>query len=80
MLLCHDDRISDGVPRFIAAQEYALQHGRAVRNTGSTARDHLANERTFLAYSRTGLAFMGAGVGLYSAFQPVMILQRTFLD
>ena len=50
-------------------QESALRHGHAVRNTGSTARDHLANERTFLAYSRTGLAFMGAGVGLFSAFQ-----------
>ncbi|KAI8611606.1 hypothetical protein BC830DRAFT_1053140, partial [Chytriomyces sp. MP71] len=33
-------------------------------NTGSTARDHLANERTFLAWSRTGLGFVGLGVAL----------------
>jgi putative membrane protein len=31
-------------------------------NTGSYARDHLANERTFLAWLRTALAFMGLGV------------------
>ncbi|MFZ0013528.1 MAG: DUF202 domain-containing protein [Acidimicrobiia bacterium] len=31
-------------------------------NTGSHARDHLANERTFLAWLRTGLAFIGLGV------------------
>lgn len=32
-------------------------------NSGSTARDHLANERTFLAYCRTGMGFFGASVG-----------------
>lgn len=31
-------------------------------NTGSTARDHLANERTFLAWVRTALAVIGLGV------------------
>jgi uncharacterized membrane protein YidH (DUF202 family) len=35
-----------------------------VLNSGSTARDHLANERTFLAWARTGLGFVGLGVGL----------------
>ncbi|GAB5363962.1 hypothetical protein AAMO2058_000928400 [Amorphochlora amoebiformis] len=30
-----------------------------VKNTGSVARDHLANERTFLAWARTGMAFVG---------------------
>ncbi|KAA8494758.1 hypothetical protein FVE85_2999 [Porphyridium purpureum] len=39
-----------------------------VKNTGSTARDHLANERTFLAWSRTGLSFMAASAGLFSAY------------
>ena len=29
---------------------------------GSTARDHLANERTFLAWVRTALAVVGLGV------------------
>ena len=33
-------------------------------NTGSTARDQLANERTFLAWVRTGLGFVGLGVVL----------------
>ena len=35
-----------------------------VNNTGSTARDHLANERTFLAWARTGTAFVGLGVAV----------------
>lgn len=33
-----------------------------VPNEGSTARDHLANERTFLAWIRTGLGVIGLGV------------------
>ena len=35
-----------------------------VENSGSTARDHLANERTFLAWARTGLTFVGLGVAI----------------
>ena len=34
----------------------------AQENTGSVARDHLANERTFLAWIRTALAVIGLGV------------------
>ncbi len=34
----------------------------AQENTGSLARDHLANERTFLAWIRTALAVIGLGV------------------
>lgn len=33
-----------------------------VRNGGSVARDHLANERTFLAWLRTALGLVGLGV------------------
>ena len=33
-----------------------------VRNEGSAARDHLANERTFLAWFRTALGLVGLGV------------------
>ena len=33
-----------------------------VKNTQSTARDHLANERTFLAWVRTALGLVGLGV------------------
>jgi putative membrane protein len=33
-----------------------------VENQGSTARDHLANERTFLAWVRTALGLVGLGV------------------
>ncbi|KAL3423788.1 hypothetical protein PVAG01_05535 [Phlyctema vagabunda] len=36
----------------------------AIANTGSVARDHLANERTFLAWTRTGLGFVALGVAL----------------
>lgn len=35
-----------------------------IENTGSLARDHLANERTFLAWLRTGVTLMGVGVAL----------------
>ena len=37
-----------------------------IENTGSVARDHLANERTFLAWARTSLALFGAGIALES--------------
>jgi hypothetical protein len=42
----------------------SLLHTRSVPNTGSTARDHLANERTWLAWTRTSLAFAALGLGL----------------
>ena len=35
-----------------------------VDNTGSIARDNLANERTFLAWLRTGVTLMGVGIAL----------------
>merc|ERR1712129_322466 len=35
-----------------------------IPNTGSVARDHMANERTFLAWVRTSLALCGAGIAL----------------
>lgn len=38
--------------------------GRVVDNRESTARDHLANERTLLAWVRTALGLMGLGVML----------------
>lgn len=36
--------------------------GDVVENLDSTARDHLANERTFLAWVRTALGLVGLGV------------------
>ena len=39
-----------------------MRHERPIPNQGSTARDHLANERTFLAWVRTALGFIGLGV------------------
>ncbi|KAJ7596994.1 hypothetical protein C8J56DRAFT_817173 [Mycena floridula] len=39
-----------------------------IENNGSTARDHLANERTLLAYLRTSLAVASAGVALVQLF------------
>ena len=38
--------------------------GAVLQNKGSTARDHLANERTYLAWFRTSLALIGASLGL----------------
>ena len=41
-----------------------IRRGKILSNAGSTARDHLANERTYLAWMRTGLALFGASIGL----------------
>lgn len=35
-----------------------------LENSGSTARDHLANERTYLAWIRTSLSLIGASIGI----------------
>jgi uncharacterized membrane protein YidH (DUF202 family) len=39
-----------------------------VKNSSSTARDHLANERTFLAFARTGLSFLGVALALWTSY------------
>lgn len=36
----------------------------ATANTGSRARDHLANERTYLAWLRTGISMAALGVAV----------------
>ena len=43
---------------------HLVKHGVVLKNEGSTARDHLANERTYLAWIRTSLALVGASIGL----------------
>ncbi|KAL1926743.1 hypothetical protein VTP01DRAFT_5389 [Rhizomucor pusillus] len=40
-----------------------------LENTGSVARDHLANERTFLAWLRTSLSMISVGVGITQLFR-----------
>ncbi|KAG2227862.1 hypothetical protein INT45_002100 [Circinella minor] len=40
-----------------------------LENTGSVARDHLANERTFLAWLRTSLSTISVGVGITQLFR-----------
>lgn len=39
-----------------------MARDRTIANSGSEARDHLANERTFLAWVRTALGIVGLGV------------------
>ncbi|KAF1998047.1 hypothetical protein P154DRAFT_524360 [Amniculicola lignicola CBS 123094] len=34
------------------------------KNTGSTARDHLASERTYLSWLRSGLGFIALGIAI----------------
>jgi putative membrane protein len=41
-----------------------VRDGAVLMNTGSTARDQLANERTYLAWMRTALSLIGAGLAL----------------
>ena len=54
------------VPRDSASNSgsFAPMADRSIPNEGSTARDHLANERTFLAWVRTALGVIGLGVAL----------------
>lgn len=51
---------------------------KAFENRGSTARDHLASERTFLAYVRTSLALASTGVVLVQLFTIADITSRTY--
>jgi uncharacterized membrane protein YidH (DUF202 family) len=43
---------------------FLLRGGPLVENTGSVARDHLANERTYLAWTRTSLGLLALGIGV----------------
>lgn len=58
----------------------ALFRSPTYSNTGSTARDHLASERTFLAWLRTGLGFIALGIAIerFSTLEPLIThtLQR----
>ena len=49
-----------------------------LNNSGSTARDHLANERTYLAWVRTSLALIGASIGLLK-WQPLKLQTEGYL-
>lgn len=40
-----------------------------LENSGATARDHLANERTYLAWLRTSLTFASIGVAVAQFFK-----------
>jgi uncharacterized membrane protein YidH (DUF202 family) len=52
---------ADGMLRFF---KFLINGYGPVANTGSTARDHLANERTYLAWTRSSLALIALGIGL----------------
>ena len=41
-----------------------FETSKVVPNTGSTARDHLANERTLLAWVRTSIAMIALGIAI----------------
>jgi len=49
-----------------------------LNNSGSTARDHLANERTYLAWTRTSLSLIGASIGLLK-WQPLKLQTEGYL-
>ena len=55
--------------RFPLKARHFTAGANTIRNEGSAARDHLANERTFLAWARTGMTFVGLGVAIDSLQQ-----------
>jgi uncharacterized membrane protein YidH (DUF202 family) len=58
----------DDPPNRLAVLYHKYNPRKVFENRGSTARDHLASERTFLAYVRTSLALASAGVALVQLF------------
>jgi putative membrane protein len=56
----HTSHENERLPSFFVL----LRDGAVLDNTGSTARDQLANERTYLAWTRTSLSLIGAGLAL----------------
>eukprot|EP00403_Amphidinium_massartii_P036138 CAMPEP_0178441108 /NCGR_PEP_ID=MMETSP0689_2-20121128/37275_1 /TAXON_ID=160604 /ORGANISM="Amphidinium massartii, Strain CS-259" /LENGTH=125 /DNA_ID=CAMNT_0020064205 /DNA_START=1 /DNA_END=374 /DNA_ORIENTATION=+ len=54
---------------FMARLSVNVGFADVVENTGSTARDHLANERTYLAWLRTGLSLLSFGLGAAKFWQ-----------
>ncbi|KAG8910418.1 hypothetical protein FRC02_007212, partial [Tulasnella sp. 418] len=48
--------------------KFSFDPSPSLENSGSVARDHLANERTWLAYIRTSLAISSTGVALVQLF------------
>ncbi|TRM57509.1 hypothetical protein BD626DRAFT_439539 [Schizophyllum amplum] len=53
---------------FLSATLSPYDPSLVLENSGSVARDHLANERTFLAYTRTSLVIASTGVALVQLF------------
>ena len=51
-----------------------MKNSHVVPNVDSTARDHLANERTFLAWVRTALGFIGLGVVIAKLLESTALL------
>jgi putative membrane protein len=60
-----DPLLNDGDhPERLPSLFTMLREGVVLTNAGSTARDHLANNRSYLAWIRTALALTGVGIGL----------------
>ena len=57
------------LPSYHAIPQTAGAGTHKVENTGSTARDHLANERTFLAWLRTAISLLSLALAI-AKFSP----------
>ena len=57
------------LPSYHAIPQTAGAGTHKVENTGSTARDHLANERTFLAWLRTSISLLSLALAI-AKFSP----------
>jgi len=73
-----DKKLSYCCPPIAKAFTRIKNNQHILNNSGSTARDHLANERTYLAWTRTSLSLIGASIGLLK-WQPLKLQTEGYL-
>ena len=71
--------LGQATSRFQALPPPLPQSSLKVANTGSTARDHLANERTFLAWMRTSISLLALGLAIAKFLHGGLLFGTSFI-